>query len=76
MDKIKNIDTDFIKIDNEIEKIFIHFENRDKCLEFINTNKNIIVFGHRCCSGKGVHIISRNGIIVKDYKDINDLRAD
>ena len=55
------------------DKIFIHFDTKEQCTNFIKTSKSS-TFGHICCYGKGVHIKTYNNIKINNYDQIKDIK--
>ena len=61
-------------IDINKNSVFIHFNNKDECTDFIKKNTPIATFGHNCCSGLGVHIKSFKGIPITNYSQIKEIK--
>ena len=61
------------KMKDSNNKIFIHFESKEECDNFIKTSKNSI-FGHRCCYGKGVHIKIHNNKEITCYDQVKKIK--
>ena len=64
-----------ITIDGESDIFFIHFKTSDECDNFKTSMMNSI-FGDKCCSGKGVHLKSHDGIKITSYNQIHKISLD
>jgi len=55
------------------DHFFIHFNSISECNKFKTENTNCI-FGDICCSGKGVHLKSQDGIEINSYPQIHKIQ--
>ncbi|MDA9216503.1 hypothetical protein N9O88_01620 [bacterium] len=68
MDININLKTIYIKANNIKDYTFIHFDSRFHLEQFIKIN-NKLLFGHKCCDGKGIKI---NHISNEELKSLKD----
>jgi hypothetical protein len=54
------------------DKFFIHFSSKEECDRFKTEFNGTI--GHTCCSGKGVHVKTYNGLAVDSDKIYNNIK--
>jgi hypothetical protein len=54
------------------DKFFIHFSSKEECDTFKTEFNGTI--GHTCCSGKGVHVKTYNGLAVDSDKIYNNIK--
>ena len=64
-----------IDSDDKDNKVFIHFKTKEECIDFIKKNTSNAIFGHCCCSGKGVHIIKFNNQTITDYGQLKQFKV-
>jgi hypothetical protein len=55
-------------------KYFIHFSSKEGCDKFKNEFNGSI--GHTCCTGKGVHVKTYNGVAVDNAEIYENIRKE
>tara|TARA_B110000285_G_C14738090_1_gene429530 strand:+ start:75 stop:326 length:252 start_codon:yes stop_codon:yes gene_type:complete len=62
--------------DDNDGKYFIHFSDEKQLQAFIAKNQSKMVTGHKCCTGKGLHIKMFDNKKVTDYEEIHRIKLE